>query len=116
MDTRYGFSQFSLLAMRESPDHKSEMINQVLFGEPFEIIDENGDWNKIRLAHDGYMGWVLAKQIQKIESEDYRDLIDTPQHLVSDTLDLLEHETPSKTRTVLAGSQLPFFDINEKKN
>ena len=115
MDTRYGFSQFSILAMRESPNHKSEMINQVLFGEPFEIIDENGDWNKIRLAHDGYIGWVLAQQIQKIESKDYRDLIDTPQHLVSDTLDLLEHDTPSKTRTVLAGSQLPFFDKDEKK-
>ena len=115
MNTSYGFSLFSILAMRESPDHKSEMINQILFGEPFEIIDENSDWNKIRLAHDGYIGWVLAQQIQKIESKDYRDLIDTPQHLVSDTLDLLEHDTPSKTRTVLAGSQLPFFDKDEKK-
>jgi cell wall-associated NlpC family hydrolase len=115
MDTSYGFSQFSILAMRESPDHKSEMINQVLFGEPFEIIDESGDWNKIRLAHDGYIGWILAQQIQKIESKDYRDLIDTPQHVVNDTLDLLEHETPSKTRTVLAGSQLPFFNNDEKK-
>jgi cell wall-associated NlpC family hydrolase len=114
MVTSYGFSLFSILAVRHEPSHKGEMVNQALFGEPFEIIDEYEEWSKIRLAHDGYIGWVLTQQIQKITSDEYRQLIDTPQHLVSDTLDLLEHHSPSKTRTVVAGSQLPFYNTEEK--
>ena len=114
MVTSYGFSLFSILAVRQEPSHKVEMVNQALFGEPFEIIDEYEEWSKIRLAHDGYIGWVLTQQIQKITSDEYRQLIDTPQHLVSDTLDLLEHHSPSKTRTVVAGSQLPFYNTKEK--
>ena len=97
MVTSYGFSLFSILALRHEPTHKGEMVNQALFGEPFEIIDEYEEWSKIRLAHDGYIGWVLTQQIQKITSDEYRQLIDPPQHLVSDTLDLLENHSPSKT-------------------
>ena len=110
MLTGYGFSLFNILAVRHEPSHKREMVNQALFGEPFEIIDEHEEWSKIRLAHDGYIGWVLNQQIQKITSDEYRQLIDIPQYLVSDTLDLLEHHSPSKTRTVVAGSQLPFYN------
>ena len=114
MVNSYGFSLFSITAVRHEPSHKAEMVNQALFGEPFEVVDEIKEWSQIRLTHDGYIGWVLTQQIQKIDSEDYRALIDTPQDLVSDTIDLLEHDSPSKTRTVVAGSQLPFY--NPKDN
>ena len=52
--------------MRAEPSHRAEMVNQALFGEAFEIVDRKNEWTNIRLGHDGYMGWVLDRQIQGI--------------------------------------------------
>ena len=100
--------------MRAEPSHRAEMVNQALFGEAFEILDRKNEWTHIRLGHDGYMGWVLDRQIQGITHESYRRLVDEPQALVSDAVDLIEHDSPSLTRTVVAGSPLPFYQPAEQ--
>ena len=68
--------------MRAEPSHRAEMVNQALFGEAFEIVDRKNEWTHIRLGHDGYMGWVLDRQIQGITHESYRRLVDEHQALV----------------------------------
>lgn len=100
--------------MRAEPSHRAEMVNQALFGEAFEILDQKAEWTQIRLGHDGYTGWMLDRQIQRIEQSQYRALVDQPQALVSDAVDLIEHDSPSLTRTVVAGTPLPFFDKEQK--
>ena len=40
--------------------------------------------------------------------------MDEPQALVSDAVDLIEHDSPSLTRTVVAGSPLPFYQPAEQ--
>jgi hypothetical protein len=100
--------------MRAEPSHRSEMVNQALFGEAFEILDRQAEWTQIRLGHDGYVGWILDRQIQFIEHASFRQLIDAPQALVSDAVDLIEHDSPSLTRTLVAGSPLPFYDADQQ--
>ncbi len=56
---------------------------------------------------------MLDRQIQGITQEEYRQLIDQPQTLVSDAVDLIEHDSPSMTRTIVAGSPLPFYDVDQ---
>lgn len=46
------------LAVRKEPNHRSELINQLLFGERFKLIEEHKNWYKISSTHDGYSGWV----------------------------------------------------------
>jgi hypothetical protein len=99
--------------MRAEPSHRAEMVNQALFGEAFEILDRKNEWTLIRLGHDGYSGWMLDRQIQGITQEEYRQLVDQPQTLVSDAVDLIEHDSPSMTRTIVAGSPLPFYDAEQ---
>ena len=99
--------------MRAEPSHRAEMVNQALFGEAFEILDRKNEWMLIRLGHDGYSGWMLDRQIQAITQEEYRQLVDQPQTLVSDAVDLIEHDSPSMTRTIVAGSPLPFYDADQ---
>lgn len=99
--------------MRAEPSHRAEMVNQALFGEAFEILDRKNEWMLIRLGHDGYSGWMLDRQIQAITQEEYRQLVDQPQTLVSDAVDLIEHDSPSMTRTIVAGSPLPFYDEDQ---
>jgi gamma-D-glutamyl-L-lysine dipeptidyl-peptidase len=53
-----------VVPMRKEPSDKSEMVNQILFGETCSIIDKNEKWYLIELHHDHYQGWVDKKQIQ----------------------------------------------------
>ena len=99
--------------MRAEPSHRAEMVNQALFGEAFEILDRKKEWTLVRLGHDGYTGWMLDRQIQAITLEEFRQLVDQPQALVSDAVDLIEHDSPSMTRTIVAGSPLPFYDADQ---
>lgn len=46
------------IAVRSNPSHRSEMVNQVLFGERFRIVESSGSWIKIETELDSYQGWI----------------------------------------------------------
>lgn len=50
--------QILSIPLRSNPSHRSEMVNQVLFGETFSILDEHKNWQLIKLKHDQYEGWT----------------------------------------------------------
>ncbi len=83
----------------ESSD-KSEMLNQLLFGETYIVVKELEKWVHIQSKHDNYEGWIDRKQhtafeISKIQqsrfSSDFNELI---------------HENRGKVR-VLPASAIP---------
>ncbi|ODT89297.1 NlpC/P60 family protein [Phenylobacterium sp. SCN 70-31] len=47
-------------AIRAAPGHGAEQMDQLLFGERFEVIEEEGDWLFGQAARDGYVGFVEA--------------------------------------------------------
>jgi len=59
--------------MRITPDHRTEMVSQLLFGE-YCIIDEvnkNG-WAKIIGKADDYDGWLQRSHIKEVDEEEYK--------------------------------------------
>ncbi len=50
--------RFALLPLRAEPDHRSEMVSQLLWGEPQELIQAHRGWLQVRGLLDGYIGWV----------------------------------------------------------
>ena len=41
--------------VRRKPNHRKEMVSQLLFGEPVKVLATKGDlWLKIRSLHDDY--------------------------------------------------------------
>jgi cell wall-associated NlpC family hydrolase len=58
----------SVIPMRKDPSDRSEMVNQVLFGETMEILDSNEKWYMVKLNHDNYEGWVDKKQVELFDS------------------------------------------------
>lgn len=50
--------------LRKEKSDKSEMINQVLFGEDLEILEEHGNWVRVSLKFDGYEGFMEKKLLQ----------------------------------------------------
>lgn len=75
--------QLSCAPMRREPSDKSEMVNQIIYGETAEVMDENEKWLMIRLDHDGYEGWIDKKQVQP-----YTERIET--RLVNDLFESIE--------------------------
>ena len=57
-----GFNNLSVVPMRREPSDKSEMINQLLYGETFDILEKQDKWSKVKLHHDKYEGWIDNKQ------------------------------------------------------
>lgn len=57
-----GYCFLSAVPMRLIPSDKSEMVNQLLLGDTFDILERQEKWSRIRCHYDGYEGWVDNKQ------------------------------------------------------
>ena len=70
-ESLHGICRISIVSMRLEPDHRSEMVNQLLFGEHFTVLKESDDgkWIKISSAHDRYEGWIQTEQFHEISAE-----------------------------------------------
>jgi cell wall-associated NlpC family hydrolase len=51
-------------AVRAAPDANAEQMDQILFGERFEVLEEEGAWLFGQAARDGYVGFVEAAALQ----------------------------------------------------
>lgn len=65
----FGFASESIVPMRFDPNERSEMVSQLLFGEPFIVLEINGNWLKINSKIDCYEGWVDKKMVFIIADE-----------------------------------------------
>lgn len=70
--TKYAFCKVSVSPVRSEQRDASEMISQLLFGEPVEIIEYNYPWTKIQSLSDGYIGFVDHKQLISISEKEMK--------------------------------------------
>jgi hypothetical protein len=103
---KYGISNLSIIPMRDEAADQAEMVNQILFGEHFKVLEIRKKWSKIRLAHDNYEGWVCNKQWIEIPEEDYKQLNKDVSTITTDILDIItkDHHQP-----IVIGSILPTY-------
>ena len=92
----FGICNLAMIPLRAEASDKSEIVSQVLFGEHFEVLEQNKQWSHIKMQYDQYQGWVDTKQFQIIPKSCYdqlsseaiilnNDLIEyivTPSHLL----------------------------------
>lgn len=57
-----GYCFLSAVPMRREPSDRSEMVNQLLQGDSFDIVRQEENWSFVRCDYDGYEGWVDNKQ------------------------------------------------------
>lgn len=67
----YGICQLSIVPMRAEPSDRCELVNQILFGEHFKVVEKRKKWSRIKLTHDKYEGWVDNKQYIEINEDQY---------------------------------------------
>ena len=71
---KHGVIKESVVAVRSKNNSKSEMINQMLFGETFTVKENNLKWLKITSFLDNYDGWIEKNSIFLISENDYESL------------------------------------------
>jgi cell wall-associated NlpC family hydrolase len=60
LDTRVMTCAAPAASIRAAPDAESEQMDQLLFGEWFEVLEEEGVWRLGQSLRDGYVGFVEA--------------------------------------------------------
>lgn len=58
----------SAVPMRSEPSNRAEMVNQLLWGDTFDIIEQQPNWSRIHCHYDGYEGWIDNKQWEPLAS------------------------------------------------
>lgn len=56
--------------MREKPTEQSEIVSQAYFSEDVSLLEDQGDWVKIKTNVDNYTGWVKKASLYA-KSEKY---------------------------------------------
>jgi hypothetical protein len=49
--------------VRSKASHRAERVTQALIGDSAQILEEEGQWARIRLERDGYLGWVPSQAL-----------------------------------------------------
>jgi hypothetical protein len=110
----FAICNLAIIPLRAEPSDRSEIVSQVLFGEHFEILEQQKQWSKIKLYFDRYEGWVDTKQYQIISEKNYHELSKDGSILNSD---LVEYVTNNHNMLIPIplGASLSFLnhdDIN----
>ncbi|MGB0177728.1 MAG: SH3 domain-containing protein, partial [Owenweeksia sp.] len=88
---QYGVCSLSVVPMRSEPNDPSEMVNQVLFGETFQVLEQRKKWSRIRLTHDRYEGWIDNKQWDQISESFYQELQGAPVPVSTEMIEIISH-------------------------
>ncbi len=107
----FGICNLSIVPLRLEPTDTSEMVNQVVFGEHFEVLEKTKKWSKIRLAFDNYEGFIDNKQYENISEKDYQGLSLETKNYAGELIDFITDNNNNLT-TIPLGAKLPFLRGN----
>jgi cell wall-associated NlpC family hydrolase len=103
----YGINLLSMIPVREAPNDKAEMVNQLLFGEVFQVEKIQGNWAYIASAFDNYKGWIDKKQMVGIGETEYTRLSSEDIYVSTDISQIVQNKSADELIPVVAGSSLP---------
>lgn len=87
----FGVCRLSIVPCREEPSDKSQMVTQLLFGEYYEVLEEQERWLRIKIADDGYECWINRKQSTPISNDEYIELETSQPKLLLDQTATITH-------------------------
>jgi gamma-D-glutamyl-L-lysine dipeptidyl-peptidase len=111
----YGYCHLPIVPCRAEPSNKSEMVNQILFGEHFYIHEiKEEEWIKIELVSDAYQGWVNFKQFRFISELEFNSITKNNGKIVSDIISTIS-DSEFGDLQIPFGARLPNMDKNSFK-
>ncbi len=77
----FGICLIAVAPLRREPNHQSEMVNQVLFGECMQIIGHQKDWYQVETLEDQYPGWIHKVQLTILTAEGFEKIVKDKRHV-----------------------------------
>ncbi|MDQ3681554.1 MAG: C40 family peptidase [Bacteroidota bacterium] len=65
----YAICTVAAAPVRKEPSHKTEMTNQLLFGETMKILETKEEWFRVKSLYDNYEGWLTYHLIDEVEKD-----------------------------------------------
>jgi gamma-D-glutamyl-L-lysine dipeptidyl-peptidase len=65
---KYISCSVAVAPLRKEPNHRSEMVSQLLQNETGEVLETEKYFTKVRCVYDGYEGWVANNQFSTSDS------------------------------------------------
>lgn len=110
---KFGICLNPLVPLRAAPTEKSEMTDQVLFGEDFEILEVNKKWMYIKRRADEYEGWFSSRHYLPCREEQINQKAESTHYVLHQPFNRLTVD--SNPLILPAGSILSFFDRENKR-
>lgn len=102
----------SMIPLRSEPSRKSQMTDQLLFGESFKILEVQGEWYHVERIIDGYVGWITDRHFLEVSGELMEDIQQARSHIVDQPFARLNFADTGMW--IPGGSVLPFFDASTR--
>jgi len=109
---KYGITHLSQIALREEPNHKSQLVSQLLFGDAYEIEEEVDDWLKIKTLDFDYVGFIDKKLWNELHREDAAKYQSVDKYVVTDYLFFIKEFETNITFSIFMGSSFPYPQDN----
>jgi gamma-D-glutamyl-L-lysine dipeptidyl-peptidase len=90
-----------VVPVRKKPDHRSELVSQVLFGETATILKNKSGWQRIKMDFDNYTGWIEYDPLHFIQMTGVKD------HVTILAEPLIQIKMDHYPVLLPAGSELP---------
>ena len=105
----HGVCLFSCIPAKKEASHSSEMLTQLLFGERYRVLDQQGDWLKIETAYEQYPCFIHHKQHTPLSEKEFSELRkkESSEVYVKDVVQTLFKEDQQLHIPVTIGACLP---------
>ncbi len=103
---KHGIGALSIIPVRAEASDKSEQVTQLLFGDLYTVINHQAKWLRIKLAFDGYEGWIDRNQHLEIDADTFANLHAAPKALTFDTVGMISTDGGNSHSIILQGSTL----------
>ena len=104
----YGIITQSVVSVRETPSEKSQMVNQLLFGDLFLIKSKKADWYLIETVYDNFEGWVFKLQVTAISESFFQKAVGSTGYFVHSLYGMAKGK--NRNFPLLRGAQLPLWE------
>lgn len=103
----FGVCRLTIVPVRREPDHRSEQVTQLLFGDQYEVLSAQPDraWLFIRIHSDRYTGWISALQHHEVAADYFEQSTHADYKITTEiTATILYQKNPI---TIVMGSIVP---------
>lgn len=102
-----GICTLSAVPLRKEPSECSEMVSQLIFGDCYTVLEQQGNWLKICTSDCQYEGWLGIKYHLALDDNDFATLPQQQWLFVRDFMMIIGEKSSQQLFPIFAGCSFP---------